>query len=336
MEIENNTPFAAQWTATTDQNGRDAVIVVTKATFDFNGAGELTPAAEQVAIEMGDVHRGKPGESSVLWESDLALEKTGVDIIMLGEARAPGGSATKVDVTLAVGTTSKTIRVFGDRQWKKGVFGVTRTKPKPFETMPLIYERAYGGKDDRPKNPKKHREYESNPVGTGFVTDAKYANGVNLPNLEDPRRPIRNWASRPPTTGFGFYGRHWSPRKNFVGTYDDEWQETRCPLLPKDFDARYFNAAHPDLISSQPLCGGEPILVENAHAVSPLRMFVPRVELVLYASLGSRLIEQTPALDTLVIDTDASRLILVLRTSFTCHRQILKLGGFRLDLRGEP
>ena len=47
---------------------------------------------------------------------------------------------------------------------------------------------------------------------------------------------------------FGPVGRHWEPRVRYAGTYDDRWTEDRMPLLPKDFDDRFHNAAPPGLV----------------------------------------------------------------------------------------
>lgn len=47
--------------------------------------------------------------------------------------------------------------------------------------------------------------------------------------------------------GWGAIAKPWLPRRRHAGTYDDAWQDGRRPLLPQDFDPRYWNGAHPDL-----------------------------------------------------------------------------------------
>jgi len=42
-------------------------------------------------------------------------------------------------------TVDKKLFVFGDRYWKDGVLGKSMTDPIPFTTMPLGWERAFGG-----------------------------------------------------------------------------------------------------------------------------------------------------------------------------------------------
>jgi hypothetical protein len=325
MEIQNNTPHPAVWLPCVGVRGHESVLLIAKATFAFDGAGRLTPAPEQLPIQQQDSHRGAPGKCSPLWEADVALAKDGADVILLGHAHATPRSPEQVDVALRLGDVQKTVRVFGDRRWEGGAFGPRIGKPQPFDRIPLTYERAFGGTDPAAD------AYAPNPVGTGYRKEPRHLDGVSLPNLEDPQALITRPADRPKPAGFGFYGRSWAPRWQLAGTYDEQWRARRCPLLPEDFQIRHFNAAHPDLILPQPLQGGEAVVIENAAPVPVLRLQVPRVPLTFYAGLGRQVHALRPALDTLVIDTDRSLLILVARALFPCHRQILRLKGFRLD-----
>ncbi len=76
---------------------------------------------------------------------------------------------------MRVGTViNKRLRVFGDRYWEKGRFGLRMTEPEPFENMPIIYERAFGGIDEQASTPEQLIMEERNPVGTGFAVKAQY------------------------------------------------------------------------------------------------------------------------------------------------------------------
>lgn len=332
MQIQNNTPYAAAWVALPNVQGQETVLLVAKATFAFDADGKLTPAQEQRPVEMKDSYRGEPDRTSAVWESDLALAKQGADAILVGHARPASAGQDRVDVSFQVGTVRKTVRVFGDRRWEAGAFGARIGKTSPIDKVPLVYEKAFGGRDE--SVPEAVEIYPPNPAGTGFRKDAKKLDGVLLPNLEDPRHLISRASDRPPPAGFGFFGRGWAPRKDWAGTYDDAWRKDRCPLLPSDFQVRHFNAAHPDLMLPQPLQGGESVVVENAAAAPTLRLMVPLVGLVFLVGLDSEVKTLTPTLDTLVVDTDASRMVLVWRAAFPCHRKLLRLRGFRLDLAG--
>lgn len=329
MELENNTPHPAVWLPCVGPHGHESVLLVVKATYAIEEGGRLQVAPEQLPIQHADSYRGEPAQTSPLWEADVALAKEGADVILLGHARPTPQSPEQVDVNLRVGPVQKTVRVFGARQWETSALGYRITKPRPFEKIPLIYERAFGGTDTSASEPQA---YAANPVGVGYRHDAKKLDGVPLPNLEDPQALLSKPTDRPRPAGFGFYGRSWSPRGPLAGTYDQKWREKRCPLLPEDFHTRHFNAAHPDLILPQPLQGGEAVVVENAAPVAQLRFQVPRLPLTFYVGLGRQVHTLRPVLDTLVIDTDRSLVVLLARALFPCHRQILRLRGVRLDV----
>ncbi len=46
---------------------------------------------------------------------------------------------------------------------------------------------------------------------------------------------------------------------DMMGLADEVWNKTRKPLLPKNFDRRYFNAAAPGLVAPGYLKGDEPV-----------------------------------------------------------------------------
>src|SRR3712207_9360361 len=74
-------------------------------------------------------------------------------------------SAWQMDVRVSVGPASKTVRVFGDRVWDAGPAGAATKWVAPFERMPLVWERAFGGADQTDRGPTADPR---NPVGTGF------------------------------------------------------------------------------------------------------------------------------------------------------------------------
>src|SRR5205823_929885 len=110
------------------------------------------------------------------------------------------------------------------------------------------------------------------PVGRGFVSNSAREDlaEVPLPNLEDPGALITRYQDRPAPAGFGFIAPGWEWRKKYAGTYDDAWLNGRCPLLPADFNPRFYNAAHPDLVSKEFFRGGERIHVTNVRKDGPV------------------------------------------------------------------
>src|SRR5690349_847154 len=159
--LTNETDFRAERCFARARDGAEFWLVGIKATFLFVD-GELHRAEEQESIHLSPVFTGHPERSSLRYESDMALGKLATDVVLHGTAYAPGQRPTQtVDVTLSLGPIRKTLRVVGDRSYKQGQS--TPSAPLPFVTMPLSWERAFGGVD-----PEDGSAYAFNPVGTGF------------------------------------------------------------------------------------------------------------------------------------------------------------------------
>ena len=84
-----------------------------------------------------------------------------------------------------VGTLEKTVHVSGERTWFKRIGGGIGTeRPEPFERIPLVYERAFGGWDRTHAKPEKHTFEPRNPVGRGLPAPVR--GGGTAP---EPRGP---------------------------------------------------------------------------------------------------------------------------------------------------
>ena len=340
FDLRNHTPFAAAAFPSLDVNARDRVTVVVKGTYDIVPGARPSRSPAPLPIVPADQYLGDPGKTSVVYESDFCPFKPSTDIVLVGSAHAPGGKAVPfLDVTLQVGDLKKTLRVFGNRRWKFGRLSLSpkMTRPEPFTKMPIIYERAFGGAD--PGGPRRKKVFweRRNPIGAGFAIrhSRKWIHGRPAPNIEDPAHLIRSWRSKPQPQGFGFIGRSWMPRLKFGGTYDDAWKEKRCPLLPGDFDERYFQGAHPDLVAPDHLAGDEPVALIHLSPAGDLRFTLPGDRIEVSARIGRKDYIRLGRLDTVVLLADEGKLILVWRALFTEFRSpwdILRLG---VDLRSD-
>src|SRR5262249_16077359 len=148
-----------------------------------------------------------------------------------------------------------------------------------------------------------------NPIGTGFCINrsANVLDGLRLPNFEDPHRLIRSWRDRPGPCGLGFVGRSWSPRIRFAGPFDESWQRTRMPILPLDFDYRYFNAAPAGLTYPGYLKGGEIVIAENLAPCSVQQFSLPKVQVIFQGVARKRRFEREAHLDTVLLQLDCNR-----------------------------
>ncbi|RKG84536.1 DUF2169 family type VI secretion system accessory protein [Corallococcus terminator] len=311
--IENETPFAQGLMGLADEEGRPLLLVVIKATYSLTGTG-LRLAKQQVPINWSGEPLGKPGESSDRYESEGAFIKPATDVVLLGHAHAPRSGATETLVALQVGPLKKAVRVLGERTWFKSLGRVGATKPLPFERIPLTWERAFGGWD---KTDAQKPSFEPrNPVGTGFRASPRhFEEGLALPNLEDPEDPLRDFGQQVRPAGFGFTSPHWHPRARYAGTYDEAWNKTRKPLLPRDFNRRFFNAGAPGLIASGYLKGDEPIVIAGASAKGRLSFDLPgqAAPNVLVEQTGGEDVRPEMHLDTVILDTDEDQVLLTWR-----------------------
>lgn len=322
-QIDNRTPFAAERGWVRDRDGSEVWLVAVKATFDIRPDGSTEVAGEQPPVLRIAEHHGEPSKSSLKYDTDLVLTKTTTDVILLGHAYAPAGTTvTHTDVGLRVGPVLKVLRVFGDRRWR--VIGMT--DPQPFEMMPLVYERAFGGVDAKSKQPDKDWDWR-NPVGTGFAVAGSHATGMPLPNVEDPKRLIRSWSDLPAPAGFGAIASHWQPRAALAGTYDDQWMKTRQPLLAEDLNDRYFQCAPADQQAPEFLRGGEPVALHRLTPEGNLRFTLPRLYLGFETRFydGSREIHKTRNLHTVILEPDFPRVSLVWHSALPCHHKVQKL-----------
>ena len=322
-QVDNRTPFAAERGWVRDRNGAEVWLVAVKCTFDIRPDGSTEVSAEQPPVLRSPQYTGEPGKSSLKYDADLILTKTTTDVVVIGHAYAPDGRPdVQMDAGFRVGPVQKIVRVTGDRMW--GPEGVSA--PRPFAKMPLVYERAFGGVDARSDRPDRDWDWR-NPVGTGFAVSSSHLSGVRLPNVEYPNDVVTAWNDRPLPAGFGPIGSHWQPRAGLAGTYDDNWMNTRQPLLPADFDERFFQCAAQDQQAPAFLRGGEPVVLHRLTPEGDLRFVLPRIFLGFDTRFydGSREIHKARRLHSVILEPDYPRVSLVWHTALACHFKVQKL-----------
>lgn len=320
-EIDNRTPFAFEALYLVDEEHRPLLVPLVKGTFAIGRDGRCTRADEQVPIDLAGTFWGDdPETSSYRYEPEVAFTKPTTDIVLVGHACAPRADTTELRVGLRVGTGAGALEkeavVFGDRRWSRTAGIASPSKPVPFEKVPLSYERAYGGWDRSHADPTRHTSEQRNPVGVGFRSGGGFDEDLRLPNVEDPRAPIRAQGDRPTPAGFGFLSPHWAPRAALAGTFDEAWTKGRAPFLPKDFDRRHLNAASPGLVAPGYLRGDEPVVAVGVRPEGLLSFGLPGVpapaaRVVLID--GGAPEDVALNLDTVIIEPEHRRVVLLWR-----------------------
>ncbi|HJZ89868.1 MAG TPA: DUF2169 domain-containing protein [Gemmataceae bacterium] len=327
MELVNETGLQAGYTLSVGTDGREALVVVVKATYliPTNPDGEPALAPEQAPLVMTDEFSGEPGFSAPTKEIDYAPRKPRCDILLTGSAYAPGGRATdRVTVSMRVGSVRKSFDVVGNRVWQAGTLTLGISKPEPFTKLPISYDRAFGGVDKAKGDPATFRWYPTNHAGVGWheYLDTRFLNETPLPNTEETGQPVRkpNGTYRP--MAFGPVGRAWQPRPKWAGTYDQKWKDETYPFLPADFDERYFQAA-PDDQQTDYLAGGEEVELVNLTPAGRTAFRLPRLAppVEVFPKAGGRT-AVAAVVDTVVLEPDEGRFSLVLRGRYPLRRDL--------------
>jgi hypothetical protein len=317
--ITNHTPFASELLQQIDEDGRAQITPLIKATLQLDDRGALVLAEEQSTVNLTGEAWSDAEAPCYKLEPETAFVKPATDVALVGHACAVGSRTTQMQVTLRVGPLAKTLRVTGERVWRKTLSGINASVALPFERMPLSYERAYGGWDRSSRNPSQHHCDVRNPVGIGYrAKGAAFQDETPLPNIEDPRQLISSYAGSCAPAGFGFTGPDWQPRAALGGTYDAAWLAARSPFLPVDFQRAFFNAASDGLVANGFLRGDEPIQVSGTQpSGQPLTTRLPGVSAptcrVRMRSRGA--LQLQTVLDTVIIDTDQRQVFLLWRAS---------------------
>lgn len=303
-----------------DRQGLDTLYVVVKATLVLRP--KLSLAAVQVPVTLADEYHGDPADSSLKQTSELHIGKPGTDVMLVGSAWAPAGQVIAESwVRVGVAGRQKSIRVFGDRTWSPD--GMP-TAPQPFEAMPLVWERAFGGVH---LLPDRVLAEERNPIGVGFAgkRGAEELNGHPVPNLEDPATPLEQLGQVCTPACFAPGAPHWLPRRALAGTYDERWQRTRAPYLPADFDPRFLSCAAAELAFDRYLQGNEPVEVHGATPDGPISFNLPMAYLDVQVKVDGSLERPPVNLETVLIEPDENRLCLTWRAALPCDRKVLKV-----------
>ncbi|MFK7986717.1 MAG: DUF2169 domain-containing protein [Sandaracinaceae bacterium] len=244
------------------------------------------------------------GEMPVLEEG---VPKSRAEALLAGHAYAPGGEATTCPVEWSLGGIHRRASVIGDRVWEREV----PSAPAPFSSMPLTWERAFGGEG-----------FKDNPLGRGHApTDVDGVSVHRLPNVEHPDRLIRSLQDRPPPLGFGGIDLRWPTRAQHRGTYDNAWLESRFPGFADDLDWRHWNLALPEQQQDDAFRGDESFVLRNLHPTHPeirgqlpglsARAFIVRGDPLGEADLGGPMEEVATRLMTVWLLPDEERAVLI-------------------------
>jgi len=305
MDLVNRTKYQVKLLATSVEENRMMASIVVKARFDIKN-NALVPHQKQ-NWPIGQPVKTKYGE----FDEDSPFRKQGVDVMLLGEAYpANGGSAERARFELTVGDLRYPIDVYGDRRWVLSGNRLVASQPEPFVSMPLTWERAYGGKANVETG---EFPYHANPFGRGFYCNEEDARDNFLPNLENPENPVKSWEDQPEPVGVAPLSRESSLR---IMNAIELNLEDRMPKLEK-INPSYYNNANPALILPEP---PKPGTLISASGVRPggdgLSFRLPPGTFHAYVQLADRGYVFPFHLDNITLVTEHEQVLLGFRCCF--------------------
>lgn len=325
--------------------GEYILSVLLKRSYEIVPGQKCRRAETDFKLISGDVHYDGPMNSSVQFESDFVPFKVATDVVFNGKAYAPDGKPVeRLKAAVEVGSYRKEIVVIGDRtcHYRAGrdpdVAG-----PKPFTTMDIRYERAYGGVDIY-SDPTMPCLYPRNHLGRGFVIKnvREAVEGLLLPNIEDPvdtltwgrffTEHFMHWERQPMPQGFGWFAKFWQPRAGYAGVMpadravEQELRKAYAEVVPPaqrelyeqtqlpDMDFRFFNGASQGLALPY-LKGDEEVRLTNVVPEGRLSFYLPGDQPSLGLDVGLGLQEPPVFLQTVMIRMEDKQVDLVWRAA---------------------
>jgi len=248
--------------------------------FDLNNPD--SPLTEQ---ELWQTIPDQLGQNGVL---DMGMPKPRGEILIAGKCFTPRGTLRQASqISLRVGTLTKSLQVFGNRSWKKRSDNISViSDPEPFSEMEISWNNAFGGEN-----------FEKNPLGKGMesIQLADGSREIPLPNIEDPQHLIREVHDKPDPAGFGPLDVMWPQRFQKQGTYDKKWLKDRWPAFPDDMNYEFFNCAPEDQFLPGFYTGDETIEIKNMHPdIQVINSHLPRIRVRCFVTKLKNLKESEP------------------------------------------
>lgn len=263
-----------------DPEGRPQLVISALVGFKLTQHRQLL--AEDVVWQLFSLHTS---ENSIC---DLWMEKPQGEVLVWGHAHSPQPTM-RMEVSVCCGPVSRTLQVSGDRHWQPGLLGWKASPATPFTSMPLTWQRTFGGAG-----------LPQCPLGVGLDSMQRLAGKqvAPLPNIESLEDVMRTPDSRPRSVGFAPVWPTWATTKN-RGTFDKEWLANYFPGMPRDFDTSMFNLAQPEQLREGFWTGHEPYRLKGLHpTLSQLEGHLPDLQLRCFAERANEVSEVPIHLDT--------------------------------------
>jgi hypothetical protein len=269
----NNTPFSAIGFQQIHRNGSDMAVIAVRAAFGLKQ--NVLQIDDVQSIILVDEYGGDPQSTPLLRVSDLIPFKPAADITVIADSYPPeDGDAQKGWLAgVRLGDYRYAIRVHGARRWARMGDALVPGRADTMAPMSIDYRHSWGDLaiGELPGNPPP-----LNPLGVRRPASA--AELLPMAQIESSKEDYSQPFAARPFQGFGPIPPFWRDRQKFAGTYDDQWLKSRHPLLPEDFDYRFYQCAHPRLICDGYLRGDETFELFRLSQLESVEFSLPAVQ----------------------------------------------------------
>lgn len=349
MELVNKTFLAANLgIGEIPGSERRMGILAAKGTFRILPNGQCEPDLDNPYPMFKEDEETPLG---LLPRDDFPKEDN-LDVIVLGNAYPPGGRpASRMTVSIQVGSIKRSLAIFGDRYWHNEKI----TEPLPFEKMPITYGNAHGGKVEVEIDDGSFVSVADarNQEGKGFAVEQMMP-GINaqfkppegfprfdktrpLPNIEDPDQLISSptdspdpayWATVPLSTAVHAYRSMGLGPEDLKNPHllDEEKSITTTPTL--------YHRAHPGLdLDIEELEPNTEIVLKGLSPAGEIKILLPALEIWADILLKDKMVEKKLRADTIVILPEEMRFYMVYRYCFSYEYEIGAERTVRLAVR---
>ncbi|PRQ08289.1 DUF2169 domain-containing protein [Enhygromyxa salina] len=349
MDLINQTPVVADVrVATLDGTRHRYGLLTAKATFTVAPDGS-TALDTQAPVPLFEAD--EPTELGLLPGDGVPRQDRVFEVIALANAYGAHCRAGRAQmmVDMAVGSHHRALLVSGDRWWAQHAGSARISEPKPFDTLPLTWDRAYGGSAecwidaesvidlDHGMN-KYGRGFDAHKlavdVGKAFSAPAGFPRLAPdhfrlLPNLEHPQAQIQRWDDEPRPYC-------WATIPTDIGTHvqraHDHMHQTGQPLAQADMLRMAYHRAHPDWIIDIPPQDAV-VILRGMTASARWAFRIPRLRVLADYELGDRTGTRELEPQLLMLLPEQSRFYVVYRHFFTIDEVTPDMSrSFRLRL----
>jgi len=303
VELVNSSPVVVGYEIAGNNPDLSRTVMFTaKATFKIEDNGQ-TILERDAPLPL--LNEDQSSELGLYPRDNLPRLDPAFEVMMLGKAYAPDGQAiTEMQVALSVGGVRCEMDVIGERVWQGEGESAKISPPEAFVTMPLTWERAFGGTHQVliDREASLDVSYPMNSDGKGFdhITQAhqlgesfqcpdgypQFDPVRPLPNLELPSQRVDSWSTTPLPTC-------WAPVPLSSGLIMERFKRS-CESRGEKYVVlgapEMLHRAHPDWVIEPPAAGAE-IRLEGLTRQGLLVFRLPEIRVVVDFQSGDRLQE---------------------------------------------